>query len=105
MNIQPAEFVALIIRNVNRPTPLCNIEIRQMFRVAIAMIRSMRAETGIPFLQSELQILSRFEKLSATAHLCPYDTLMTALLDAAEEIRTLAIVIDRLQRRNQTASQ
>ncbi|WFU52004.1 hypothetical protein [Sinorhizobium terangae] len=87
------QFIAELIRAANEADRLTPFEVKRLINRSIAAIRDMREEIGIPSSNRakdvviDLQAAARADSLSAAE-------IRDTLIDAADVIRTLKILLD-----------
>ncbi|MDX0567206.1 hypothetical protein GOD83_24565 [Sinorhizobium medicae] len=83
-----------LLRAANRIQHLSRAEIREHLHHSITTIRDMRIAVGIPGSGTEQDSIIDLLEISTRTEMVPEEKLRTALLEAADMIRTLRIVAD-----------
>ncbi len=87
-------FIAELVRAANQVDNLKAIEKRRLLERAVITIREMRDEVGIPPSRTAGDAVVDLQTTAAAIERCTDDHVRAALLDAADMIRTLHIILD-----------
>ncbi len=87
-------FVSELIWAANQAPNLTAFEKRRLLERAVATIRDMRDQVGIPESTTEADPVIDLQTTAAAIERRTHDQVMAALLDAADMIRTLRILLD-----------
>lgn len=88
------QFIAELVRAANEADRLSPFEIKRLLNRSVATIRDMREQTGIPGSNRAKDVVIDLQVAAATADSPPAAEIRDVLLDAADIIRTLKIVLD-----------
>ncbi|WP_026613061.1 hypothetical protein [Ensifer aridi] len=88
------DFIAELIRAANEADKLNPFEIKRLLNRAVATIRDMREQTGIPGSNRAKDVVIDLQIAAARADALAADEIRDNLLDAADIIRTLKIILD-----------
>jgi hypothetical protein len=88
------QFIAELIRAANEADRLTPFEVKRLLNRSVATIRDMREQTGIPGSNRAKDVVIDLQTASARAGSLSADEVRDNLLDAAEIIRVLKIVLD-----------
>jgi hypothetical protein len=88
------QFIAELIRAANEADKLNPFEIKRLLNRSVATIRDMREQTGILGTSRARDVVIDLQVAAARADTLPEDEIRDNLLDAADIIRTLKIVLD-----------
>ncbi|MQW45567.1 hypothetical protein GHK68_25725 [Sinorhizobium meliloti] len=88
------DFIAELIRAANEADRLTPFEIKRLLNRSVATIREMREQTGIPGSSRARDVVIDLQVAAAKADTLPEDEIRDNLLDAADIIRTLKIILD-----------
>jgi len=88
------QFIAELIRAANEADKLTPFEVKRLLNRSVATIRDMREQTGIPGSNRAKDVVIDLQVAAARADTLPKDEIRYNLLDAADIIRTLKIILD-----------
>jgi hypothetical protein len=88
------QFIAELIRAANEADRLTPFEVKRLLSRSVATIRDMREQTGIPGSNRAKDVVIDLQVAAARADTLPKDEIRDNLLDAADIIRTLKIILD-----------
>ncbi|KQV32893.1 hypothetical protein [Rhizobium sp. Root1204] len=88
------DFIAELVRAANEVNLLAAIEVSRLLDRSVDTIRDMREQIGVEQSALGRDVAIYLQTASARAKGLPDDQARDALLDAAETIRTLKIVLD-----------
>ncbi|MDK1377076.1 hypothetical protein QN222_21610 [Sinorhizobium sp. 6-70] len=89
-----ADFIAELIRAANEADRLSAFEVKRLINRSIATIRDMREEVGILSSNRAKDVVIDLQVAAARADGLSATEIRDILIDAAEVIRTLKIVLD-----------
>lgn len=89
------DFISELIRAANRSDQLTHYEISRLFDRAIDTIRDMREQTGAVETHRARDVLIDMRISSERARDLSAEEVRDALVDAADVIRTLKILLER----------
>ncbi|RVG20318.1 hypothetical protein [Sinorhizobium meliloti] len=87
-------FIGELIRAANEADKLTPFEIKRLLNRSVATIRDMREQTGIPGSNRARDVVIDLQVASARADALSANEIRDNLLDAADIIRTLKIILD-----------
>ncbi|KQW62681.1 MULTISPECIES: hypothetical protein [unclassified Ensifer] len=87
-------FVAELIWAANQSQHLTTFEKRRLLERAVVTIRDMREQAGIPSSNTEADAVIDLQSTAAAIDKRTDEQIQAALLDAADMIRTLRILLD-----------
>lgn len=87
-------FVAELIRAANHVEHLTDFEKRRLLERAVFTIREMRDQVGIPESKTAADAVIDLQTTAAGIERRTHEHVKAALLDAAEMIRILRIILD-----------
>ncbi|PDT82953.1 hypothetical protein [Sinorhizobium sp. BJ1] len=87
-------FIAELIRAANEADRLTPFEVKRLLNRSIATIRDMREQTGVPGSNRAKDVVIDLQVAAARADSLTVAEIRDALVDAADVIRTLKIVLD-----------
>lgn len=93
------QFVAELIKAANEADRLPPFEIKRLLNRSVATIREMREQTGIPGSNRAKDVVIDLQVAAARADTLSAAEVRDVLLDAADIIRTLKIILDGNQTR------
>lgn len=88
------DFIAELIRAANEADKLTPFEVKRLLNRSVATIRDMRKQTGIQGSYRAKDVVIDLQTASARAGALSADEVRDSLLDAADIIRTLKIILD-----------
>ncbi|MDX0469935.1 hypothetical protein [Sinorhizobium meliloti] len=88
------QFIAELIRAANEADKLTPFEIKRLLNRSVATIRDMREQTGIPGSNRAKDVVIALQVAAARADALTVEEIRDNLLDAADIIRTLKIILD-----------
>ncbi|MQW88562.1 hypothetical protein [Sinorhizobium saheli] len=88
------QFIAELIRAANEADRLTPFEVKRLLNRSIATIRDMRDQTGIQGSNREKDVLIDLQVAASRAYSLSPAEIRDHLLDAADIIRVLKIVLD-----------
>lgn len=88
------QFIAELIRAANEADRLTPFEVKRLLNRSIATIRDMREQTGVPGSNRAKDVVIDLQVAAARADSLTVAEIRDALVDAADVIRTLKIVLD-----------
>ncbi|MDK1493352.1 hypothetical protein QN219_25440 [Sinorhizobium sp. 7-81] len=88
------QFIAELVRAANEANRLTLFEVKRLLNRSIATIRDMREETGIPGSKRAKDVVIDLQVAAARADRLSSGEIRDALIDAADVIRTLKILLD-----------
>jgi hypothetical protein len=88
------QLIAELIRAANEVERLTPFEVKRLLNRSVATIRDMREQTGIPGSSRARDVVIDLQVAAARADVLPEDEIRDNLLDAADIIRTLKIILD-----------
>lgn len=88
------QFIAELVRAANEADRLSPFEIKRLLNRSVATIRDMREQTGIPSSSRAKDVVVDLQVAAARADALAEDEIRDSLLDAADIIRTLKIILD-----------
>lgn len=88
------DFIAELIRAANEADKLTPFEVKRLLNRSVATIRDMRKQTGIQGSYRAKDVVIDLQTASARAGALSADEVRDNLLDAADIIRTLKIILD-----------
>ncbi|OHV80362.1 hypothetical protein [Ensifer sp. LCM 4579] len=91
------DFIAELIRAANEADQLTHHEISRLFERSIDTIRDMREQTGIADPHRARDVLIDLRIASERARDLSAEEVRDALVDAADVIRSLKILLDRTE--------
>jgi len=97
-------FVAELVRSANETDRLSDFEAARLLRRSIAIIRDLRETVGIPSDGTEHDAVIQLDRLALNADSASREGLRSGLLEAADMVRTLWVVVDSGTRITITAS-
>lgn len=89
-----ATFVSELIRAANEIDRVSAFEVRRLLQRSIATVRDLRDHTGIPVHGTPKDAFVRLALVSEECQNTAQDVRADALLEAADLIRTLGILVD-----------
>ena len=87
-------FIAELVRAANHVEHLTNFEKRRLLERAVVTIREMREQVGIPESKTAADAVIDLQTTAGGIEKRTHGQVMAALLDAAEMIRILRIILD-----------
>ncbi|WP_208179997.1 hypothetical protein J4T85_019875 [Sinorhizobium medicae] len=87
-------FIAELIRAANEADKLTPFEVKRLLSRSVATIRDMREQTGIPGSNRARDVVIDLQVAAARADTLSAAETRDVLLDAADIIRTLKILLD-----------
>ncbi|RVN64121.1 hypothetical protein CN100_01255 [Sinorhizobium meliloti] len=87
-------FISELIKAANEADRLSPFEIKQLLNRSVAIIRDMREQTGIRGSSRAKDVVIDLQVAGARADTLTEDEIRDNLLDAADIIRTLKIILD-----------
>lgn len=87
-------FIAELIKAANEADRLSRFEIKRLLNRSVATIREMREQTGIPGSSRAKDVVINFQVAAARVDALAEEEIRDNLLDAADIIRTLKILLD-----------
>ncbi|WDZ81058.1 hypothetical protein PWG15_25255 (plasmid) [Ensifer adhaerens] len=87
-------FISELVWAANQVEHLTNFEKRRLLERAVVTIREMRDLVGIPESKTEADTVINLQTTAAGIERRTADQIKTALLDAADMIRILRIILD-----------
>ncbi len=87
-------FIAELVRAANHVEQLTNFEKRRLLERAVVTIREMREQVGIPESRTAADAVIDLQTTAGGIERRSADEVKAALLDAAEMIRILRIILD-----------
>jgi len=97
-------FVSELVRSANETDRLTPPEAAGLLRRSITVIRDLRETVGIPAEGTEHDAVIRLNRLATGVDAASPEDVRAGLLEAADMVRTLWIVVDSGTRLNLTAS-
>ncbi|WP_331375725.1 hypothetical protein [Sinorhizobium chiapasense] len=88
------QFIAELIRAANEADRLTPFEVKRLLNRSIATIRDMREEIGIPGSNRAKDVVIDLQVAAARADSLTAAEIRDTLIDAADVIRTLKILLD-----------
>lgn len=88
------DFIAELIRAANEADKLTPFEVKRLLNRSVATIRDMREQTGIPGSNRAKDVVIDLQVAAARADGLSANEIRDNLLDAADIIRTLKIILD-----------
>ncbi|RVJ07844.1 hypothetical protein CN193_04755 [Sinorhizobium meliloti] len=88
------DFIAELIRAANEADRLTPFEVKRLLNRSVATIREMREQTGVPGSYRVKDVVIDLQVAAARADALPANEIRDNLLDAADIIRTLKIILD-----------
>ena len=93
MNSIPS-FVSELVRFANETDRLTDLELAGLLRRSVTVIRDLREVVGIPADGTENDAVIRLDRLAARLKDATQEDVQKGLLEAADMVRTLWVVID-----------
>jgi hypothetical protein len=93
MNSIPS-FVSELVRSANETDRLTDLELAGLLRRSVTVIRDLREVVGIPADGTENDAVIRLHLLAARLKDATREDVQKGLLEAADMVRTLWVVID-----------
>ena len=93
MNSIPS-FVSELVRSANETDRLTDLELAGLLRRSVTVIRDLREVVGIPADGTENDAVIRLGRLAARLEDSTLNDVQRGLLEAADMVRTLWVVID-----------
>lgn len=87
-------FVAELVRAANHVERLTDFEKRRLLERAVVTIRDMREQVGIPESKTAADAVIDLQTVAGGIERRSADEVKAAILDAAEMIRVLKIILD-----------
>lgn len=97
-------FVSELVRAANETDRLSSFEATGLLRRSITVIRDLREAVGIPAEGTEHDAVLRLDRLATSVESASREDVRNGLLEAADMVRTLWIVVDSGTRVSVTAS-
>ncbi len=97
-------FVSELVRSANATDRLTHLEVSGLLRRSITVIRDLRETVGIPAEGTEHDAVIRLNRLATGVDAASSEDVRDGLLEAADMVRTLWIVVDSETHLNLTAS-
>ncbi|WP_037435645.1 hypothetical protein [Sinorhizobium fredii] len=91
------DFIAELIRAANGVEELTHYEVSRLLDRSIDTIRDMRRQTGVAGIHSARDVLIDLRLSSERARDLSAEQVRDALIDAADVLRSLKIVLDRTE--------
>ncbi|WP_085043874.1 hypothetical protein [Ensifer aridi] len=91
------DFIAELIRAANEADKLTPFEVKRLLNRSVATIRDMREQTGIRGNHRAKDVVIDLQVAAARAESLSSAEIRDALLDAADIIRTLKILLDGVE--------
>lgn len=88
------DFIAELIRAANEADKLNPFEVKRLLNRSVATIRDMREQTGIPGSNRAKDVVIDLQVAAARTDTLSTPEARDVLLDAADIIRTLKIILD-----------
>ncbi|WDZ80959.1 hypothetical protein PWG15_24720 (plasmid) [Ensifer adhaerens] len=87
-------FISELVWAANQVEHLTNFEKRRLLERAVVTIREMREQVGIPQSKTEVDPVIDLQTTAVGIELRTHNQVKAALLDAADMIRILRIILD-----------